>query len=438
MFEEMSVPTAPINTVSFAELVKNVASNVGMPNMRFSFTPHPIAGMPISISREYLQGEDPITSQPLLVEIVEALTKPLSEDDTKTGIVEVTQNRLLASDTLENLEFQFNINHWTDFMTITLPTEERVAEILKGTSHTPNERVGRMQASPPHPMYSYTVENVATCAVMAGAKPEHLPVILAIASTGVTSLYTSTTSFSRMVVANGPIRNELNMNAGIGALGPFNYTNAVIGRAWTILSRCLSGSGVPGTNYMGSLGNNLNYNNLCFPEKEESLPEGWDPLHVQKGFRPEESIVSVFTGYSIRFADTSFTRTLHTQIPYYLKFTNPAAGACMIMDPTVAQKLKREGFNTKEELIQYAWENTKIKVEDYWNYYQLVDIFIRPRAEKGVEPYASWLKLPEGSLIPHIMVPDRICIIVVGGETQEFWQLADHYYIASASVDAWR
>lgn len=427
-----------MSTTSFEEVVKNVAFNVGIPNMRFSFTPHPIAGVPVSTSGKYIRGQDPVTGRPLLGEIAEALTQPLSEDDTRTGIVEVTRERLLASNTPENLTLQFYTNYWTDSMTITLPTEERVAEILKGTSHMPDERVGRMQASPPHPMYSYTVENVATCAVMAGAGPEHLPVILALASTGITSLYTSTTSFSRMVVINGPIRNELNMNSGIGALGPFNYSNAVIGRAWTILSRCLSGSGIPRANYMGSLGNNLNYNNLCFPEREESLPEGWVPFHMQKGFSSEESAVSVFTGYSIRHADTSFVKDIHTQIPYYLKFLNPSAGACLIMDPTVAQKLKAEGFNTKEELIRYAWENTKIKVEDYWTYYQLVDIFIRPRAEAGVEPYASWLKLPADSLIPQFVSYDRINVIVVGGETQEFWQMGDHYYIASASVDTWR
>jgi hypothetical protein len=323
-------------------------------------------------------------------------------------------------------------------MTITLPTQEKVAEMLKGTSRAPNEIVGRMQASGPHPMYSYTVEMVATCAVMAGARPEYLPVILAIASTGATSLFTSTTSFSRMVVVNGPIRNEINMNAGIGALGPFNHANATIGRAWTILSRCLSRSGLPGQNYMGSMGNNLSYNNLCFPEKEERLPDGWKPLHVQRGFKPEESVVSIFSGYSIIHADTSFMSTLHTQIPYYLKFNNPDAGAFMIMDPTVADKLKSEGFDTKEKLIQWAWDNTKIRVGDYWNYYQLVQIFLLPRAQNGVEPFASWLKLPADSLIPQFPSKGMINLAVVGGETQEFWQLADHTYVASTSVDTWR
>jgi hypothetical protein len=438
MFEKMGIPTAPVVTATFSTVVKKVAFELGMPNLRYTFTPHPIAGLDLETSRKYLRGNDPQSNKPIISECAEALTKPLSDDDKKTGVKELPHERLLKPDTQENLEQLFLDNYWTDFMTFTLPTEERVAEMLKGTSHAPGEIVGRMQASGPHPMYTFTVEMVAACAVMAGCKPIYLPVVLAIASTGATSLFTSTTSFSRMVVVNGPIRQEIGMYSGIGALGPFNHANAAIGRTWTILSRCLSRSGLPGQNYMGSIGNPLSYNNLCFPEKEEALPEGWNPLHVQRGFKREESAVSIFSGYGMTHADTNFNMPLHEQIPYYLRFNNPDAGAVMVMDPTAANRLKAEGFNTKEKVIEYAWENTKISVDDYWSKYQLVEIFIRPRAEKGVEPFASWLKLPPGTLIPQFPSKGMINIVVLGGETQEFWQLGDHTFVASTSVDTWR
>ena len=149
-----------------------------------------------------------------------------------------------------------------------------------------------MQPSPPHEAWEYTVEHVAVNAVMAGARPEHLPVILAIASTGVTSLFSSATSMCRMVVANGPIRKEINMNSSLSALGPFNQANAVIGRAWTLISKNLGGARL-GETYLGDIGNNTNYNNLCCAENEEVLPEGWNPLHVQKGFRADESAITI-------------------------------------------------------------------------------------------------------------------------------------------------
>ena len=138
---------------------------------------------------------------------------------------------------------------------------------------------------------------VAINAVMAGAKPEYLPTILAIAETGLTSLSSSTNSFATAAVINGPIRDTLNMNYGIGAMGPFSQPNAAIGRAWTMLSRNLSNSGIPGQTYLGTLGNGVNYNNLIIAENEKNSP--WTPLSVQKGFKPEENVVSVFVGFSI-------------------------------------------------------------------------------------------------------------------------------------------
>jgi hypothetical protein len=175
MFEKMGIPTAPIVTLRFETLVKHVAAGLGMPTMRFSFVPHPIAGIDDDLAQKYANGDDPLSGKPIVTENAEALTEPLTDEDKKTGIINMPRDRLIKADTQENLEQLFLDNYWTDFMTITLPTEEKVAAMLKGTHRSPTEIVGRMQASGPHPMYSYTVEMVATCAVMAGAKPEYLP-----------------------------------------------------------------------------------------------------------------------------------------------------------------------------------------------------------------------------------------------------------------------
>ena len=100
-----------------------------------------------------------------------------------------------------------------------------------------------------------------------------------------------------MIVVNGPIRRELEMNPGGNALGPYNEANAVIGRTLTIMSKTAGGLHNRVTTW-SSLGSNFQYNNLCFAENEEELPEGWDPLHVQMGFKPEDNVVTVGTGWS--------------------------------------------------------------------------------------------------------------------------------------------
>jgi hypothetical protein len=76
MFEKMGVPTAPIVTLPFADVVKRVAYNLGVPNLRFTFTPHPIAGVTAETCRKYILGNDPVTHLPLVTENIDALTKP--------------------------------------------------------------------------------------------------------------------------------------------------------------------------------------------------------------------------------------------------------------------------------------------------------------------------------------------------------------------------
>ena len=423
----------------FEDLVKAYSYKKGMPGERFTFVPHPITGVPAATCRKYLEGNDPVTHKPILQEIVAALTDPLSEADQKKGFIERPTPRLIPPNTEENLQRMFLENHWTDGLPIVLPTEARVAEMLKGTSHNADEVVGKMQPSSPHEAWSYTVEKVAANAVMAGAKPEHFPVILALASTGVPSIFTSTTSFARMVVVNGPIRNEIKMNAGIGALGPFNQSNSVIGRAWTLMSITLDNGANPGEVYMGSQGNNLMYNNLCMPENEEELPAGWNPFHVQKGYKKEESVVSTFGGWGITHPDQSFGKPFAEQIPFWLKFISPFSPATLFLDPTIIRQLKdREGFDSKEKLIDYIFKNTTTTVGEWLDNYYSVQNFILPTARQGREPFASWMKLPRTEKIPLIASPSNINILSVGGGTNLFWQAGDFGFISSASVDKWR
>ena len=407
--------------------------------MRFTFVPHPITGTSADVCRKYLQGNDPITGKPVLQEIIAALTDPLSSEDKKTGFIERPTPRLVEPDTADNLHRIFLENGLTDGLPIVLPTEARVAEMLKGTSRDADEFVGKMQPSSPHELWTYTVEQVAVNAVMAGAKPEHFPVILALASLGGTSISTSTTSFATMAVVNGPVRDEINMNSGIGALGPFSHANAVIGRSWTLMSINLAASGKAGETYMGSQGNNYNYNNLCMAENEEALPAGWNPLHVQKGYKLQDSTISTFLGWGFTHPDQSFGKDFAPQIPFWLKFVSPFSSTTLLLDPTIIHQLKdNEGFDSKEQLIDYIHKNTFVTVEDWMDDFYAVQNFVLPMARLGREPAASWMKLPKNEKIPQFSSPSRINILSLGGGTNLFWQAGDFGYSRTASVDEWR
>src|SRR5207248_6562561 len=140
--------------------------------------------------------------------------------------------RLVPADTAENLEQLFLDNHWTDGLPIVLPTEARVAAMLAATTRKPDEVVGHMRPTHFREYWEYTVEKVAVNAVMAGCRPEYFPVVLALAATGASARGSTTSSAAAMAVVNGPIRQEIGMNWGTGAMGPYNLANATIGRAF--------------------------------------------------------------------------------------------------------------------------------------------------------------------------------------------------------------
>ena len=430
------VPTVAVHTQPFEQVVRSVVRVNGMPHMRQVFVPQPVMGKSPRELRAYVDGNDPITGRPVMQEVLEGLTRPLDEEDLKEVTFERSTPRLVEPDTEENLYCLFRDNHWTDQLPIILPTEERVAAMLAHSSRQPDEVVGHMRATHFREYWEYTVEKVAVNAVMAGARPEYFPVILALAATGTSARGSTTSSAAAMVVINGPIRHELGMNWGIGAMGPYSHANATIGRAYGLLSQNLQGGSVPGSTYMGSQGNNYAYTNITFAEHEERSP--WEPFHVQHGFKSTDSTVSVFTGC----CSTAFTLGLRAQhwrehVRNMLRGMDPHNPPTLLLDPiTARQFIDRGGFTTKEQLIAWLYDNARMPASEYWDY-QLIQNYIYPRATFGEEPWASQLKAAPDELIPVFRRGD-IHVVVVGGETNGYWRIMGCTYRQTVSVDAWR
>jgi len=413
------------------------ALNHGM-KLRFSYAPYPLVGRPREVLRQYLEGNDPYSGKPFMPQIIAALTEPLTDaEKNPTAQRGAPRPRLLKPDSEEGMYQLFLENGWTDGAPIVLPTEERVAHMLTGTAADPNEVVGQMTVTIHQEKLEYTVEKVAVNAVMAGAGPEHLPVILALAASGEPSMPSSTTSFARMAVVNGPIRDEIEMNYGLGALSPFNHANTVIGRAWTLISLNF-GDARPGETFMGSTGSNLNYNNMTFAENEER--SAWEPFHVRKGFKKEESTVSIFQGWSAinSMGAAGCVRPAQEEMLIIMQALPCVRGALtLVMDPLVANHLKEQGFDHPDKLAKYLSENFKMPAGQFWGS-DVVYSLVEPSARAGVEPFASWLKLPKDELIAPYGMPEAINVVVVGGETQALWFTTDMWHAQTLSIDKWR
>ena len=363
-------------------------------NLRWSFPPYPVGFIPRETLKDYVYGNDPVSGVPLMEEMLFALTHPLTEAE-KNYMPEKRPKRprLLEPNTEADLYRLFLESGWTDGLPIVLPTEERVAEMLTGTDRDPKEIVGMMSVTTHEERLQYTVERVAVNAVMAGVRPEHFPVILALGASGRPSMPSSTTSFASMMVVNGPIRDEIGMNYGLGALSPVNYANAVIGRAWTLMSINL-GDVRPGATFTASTGTTINYNNMCCAENEEL--SAWEPFHVRKGFKRDESTVSLFRGWTVVGFNTG---PIQQMLDLVKSLSGPFGGSfTFVIDPLVAKNLKEnDGYDNPADLSQWLIEQANFRVRR----------------------------------------PEMVNFVVVGGEMNPMWMLTDFSYFQTAVIDPW-
>jgi hypothetical protein len=419
----------------FARLADSATRVRGVKRLRSAFVPGTLADRTADELRAFVEGDDPVTGRPFMEGVIAELTRPLDAEDLKGLAFERTTPRLLEPDTEENLLRLFEANWWTDFMPIVLPTEERVERMLKGTSRAPDEVVGRLSPTHYREPWEFTVEKVAVNAVMAGARPEYLPVILAIASTGITARSSSTSSIAGGMVVNGPIRNEIGMNSGTGALGPYNHANATIGRAYGLLSQNLQGGSVPGDTFVGSLGNNFTYGNFTFAENEEASP--WEPLHVQHGFSRGDSTVTPMWAVWNYVVTWGVRPTWREKLLDMLAAQDPYGGVFLIVDPSAARIFaEREGFPTKESLADWIVENATKRSGQWWDHFT-TELYIKPLADQGIEPWASRAQAHPDERV-RTFEPGGVEIVVAGGGTNNAFAVSSGRYWTTASVDEWR
>ncbi len=243
---------------------------------------------------------------------------------------------------------------WTDGLPVTPPTDERVLRMLSGTRRAPGEAVGRI---PPY-LAECTVEKVAVNAVLAGCKPEYMPVLLAALEAALEPVFTlhgvlATTYFSSpIIIVNGPVARKIGMGSGINALGQGNRANATIGRALNLIVRNVGG-GRPGEADRATLGAPSKFT-LCFAE-DESDPS-WQPLSVARGFAPGASTVTLFQGHGVEAFVDQKTRTPEGLSRSFgmslVKLGHPrlvqSARAIVVLSPEHYRIYKEAGWGRKE------------------------------------------------------------------------------------------
>ncbi len=297
---------------------------------------------------------------------------------------------------------------WTDGLPIVAPTTGRVDEMLAAAALSRATVLGELD-----PLKGVaTVEKVAINAVMAGCRPEYLPVVIAAVEAiaepefNLRGVQTTDENVTPLVIVNGPIAERLQINAGFGCLGPGWQANAAIGRALRLVMHNIGG-GWPGAVAFAGLGQPGRYS-LCFAENQAQSP--WPPLHVEAGHDTETSTVTVLRAESAINVTGGIEELASVMGSAASAFSILHGGrVAVIVAPATAAKLAAEGWS-KADVKRYLFERGRVPtaaLEGFWIY--------RNIAETARLPDWVTAAMPSG-VVPVVESPDDITVVVAGGD----------------------
>jgi hypothetical protein len=392
----MQTPTALLANEGFVIDGQSAASNKGMPGIRIVPETVPCECSEMDIAKSSVSE--------VINQIISALTATLTTEEASPRTKEEEKlSRIVFQGSIEEVNRYYYRKGWGDGLPLIPPTEEAVREMLTGTDLSPDHIVGKIEPR----MGKATVEKIAANAVMAGALPTYMPILIACVNLILDPLSrfgtwnTSTGSWTPFWLINGPIRNDIHVNSGSGALSPGNIANAAIGRAMGLIIKNIGGAR-KGIEDMGVLGNPGKYS-MVIAENEEDSP--WEPLHTDEGFDKKESAVSLFfpNCYSQIWPYSSDDKGILNGIVYNLQ---PGRGglSCFMLTPIHAKILAKKGW-TKDTIRKYVTQFGRVSAFKHPYFYQTS----RALVKQGTVP---WNNMDSMAIIP---LPEYIRIIVAGG-----------------------
>lgn len=320
----------------------------------------------------------------------------------------------------------------TDGLPVVPPTPERVAEAVAATGRAPDELVALVP-----PNYGpATVEKVAVNAVMAGCRPEYLPVVLAAVAAVCDEAFdlhgvsATTNAPAPLVIVNGPVRQRLGINCAAGVFGPGWRANATIGRALRLV--CVNvGGATPGVVSLSTFAHPGRYT-YCIGEREEASP--WPPLHVEHGFGADESTVAVLAAdaplgvYDHRSRtpeDLLATIAASLAVVSHAKATH-WGDTLVVFSPEHARTLGEAGW-AKADVRRWLWERLRRPVREL--------VPGRDGGEGLPEHVLAKFADPERdeTLVPKFRSPDNLKLVVAGGTAGRFTAIVPGWTFPKAS-----
>ncbi|MBI2848064.1 MAG: hypothetical protein HYX83_02710 [Chloroflexi bacterium] len=306
----------------------------------------------------------------------------------------------------------FYKNGWTDGLPVVPPTEDRVQKMVAGAKRDAQELIAEV---PPR-FGCATVEMIAINAVMAGCSPDCMPVLIAAVEAvsderfKLSNVVTATHPCAPLILVNGPVAKKLGINGKSNAFGPGVKANATIGRALSLILLNLGGA-IPKLIDKATLGDPAKYT-YCVAENEDENP--WEPLHVEKGFRREDSIVTVFAcegphnindhaSVTAKGLLTTAASTMTTAGNNNLTFF--IGEPMLILGPEHAATVARDGFS-KQDVKKFIWEHAMLPL----------DRLSEENKQFRRDAPEAFGKYVDSEFLPLCKRPEDIVVFVVGGE----------------------
>ena len=413
----MGIPTVTIASSELVGLARSTAFSQGVADMPFVVVPHPIGGIPKNEVTK--KAKD---AYPLIVKAAIDWKSTATMPAFKPPYPAVTFNFKGTTAAVNEL---FMEKGWSLGLPIVPPTSEKVAAMLKGTTRQPGEILGQLKPR----MSSLTVELVATAAVMAGCKPEYMPVLIAIAEAMVApeanwvGVATATGSTGALVIVNGPIVKEIGIASTQGAATRGHHANASIGYAVNLLASIPGGSRPPSPK-KATLGSPTDFVAWIFGENEAALPKGWTTYAEDRGFKRTDSVVTLMGIWpGVNVVDL-WSVSPEEHVNWFSHAVSPllsVGGPCF------------SGQMTMPHIIGLGPEHLDMYIKAGW---KKADIS-KAIWEKTRIPFSSWAKgcpeqkafrakfgevTPE-TLVPITLKPDYLQIVIAGGAGQH-----SHYF----------
>jgi len=317
----------------------------------------------------------------------------------RKGLGMLASKKIAEDSVFEAIEHYFE-RGWTDGLPIVPPTEERVQEFLDYAGLAPDTVLGQVEER----ARVITAEKVAINAVMAGCKPEYMPVVVAAIEALADDAYNlhgsinSTGGAAPLLIVNGPIAKELNINSGVNVFGPGNRANATIGRTIRLIFINVLGT-VPGVLDKSTLGHPGKYT-YCIAENEEISP--WDPLHVERGFSREASTVTVYAAEGPRYVVNGLSNTpegILNTVARSMKATGPMGWYTVVIGPEHMAYIAKAGWS-KKDIREYLYRRATCSVAELKGD-GIVAGAVQPGDETNIQ-----------SIVPS---PESMLVIVAGG-----------------------